>query len=190
MTYSENYWTSGAAEYECTGWVNQRNVRPFIRRLQNTKFSYQEERNTVPEIVNEFNRDADDCIYGEASRFPQNNFVPIECNEIQEALKQILLSAAYRPPDVSETNKDLTVKSSNHSIERSGSNKGKQSEGNGDKDHNDKDNTSITSVSERVKFEKAMKAFYEGVLSLQKALKGCSLNQSTFELKYNLNWTD
>jgi hypothetical protein len=187
MSYSENYWRSDASILECTGWANPRNASSTIRKLQKIKFSYQEERNQVADLIDELNGDLTDCIYSISTRFPEKNFAPILCDEIQEAIKSVILNAAYRAPDVSDTNKDLTVKNTTHSSAKQGTSKSKVDDKDGD--DSTKDNVTISSLSERSKMEKAQKAFYEAVKNLAVSIKGCTLNRHTFEAKFNLTWT-
>lgn len=186
--YGANYGRSEAALISATGWFKQQNYRKIIGELQTVKFSFVEERQKVPGIINDqFNRPADDQIYDFDSRFPDKGFyISLQCDDVQQAIKALLLAAAYRSPDVSETNKDLTGKSASHASNITGSAKNRASQNNDD----DKDSAdvNITSLNERLRLEKATKSYYEAILSLDKAFKVCSLNQNTFETKYNLTW--
>jgi len=143
MAYGDNYYSGDAAVLECTGWADPRNTSKTIRKLQKIKFTYQEERNTVADIIDELNGDLDDCVYTHDTRFPLKSKIPVMCDEIQEAIKTVILAGSYRPPDVSDTNKDLTVKSTSFSQSKSGNskNKGKDDD---DSDKGNKDDTSIT----------------------------------------------
>jgi len=185
MPYSLNYWTGDAAKLECTGWIQPRNAFEILRKLEKIKFTYQSERNTVPDIIDELEGGADDCIYTIDVQFPLKNFIPLQCDEVVENIKNVLLAASYRPPDVSETDKDLTTKTLQHASNKQGSSKPPTEQS----DSSSKDQSVITQLQERNRFEKSQKLFYESLSSLKKSLKSCTLNRITFETKYNLTFT-
>jgi hypothetical protein len=186
MSYGDKFDTSGAAKLRRTRWANQDALEDILDKLSNIKFSYQEERNKISELTNDFRNAGDKKIYGKTTRFPDDDYVPLVCNEILMSLKQIELAGDYRPPDVSATNKDLTSKSLAYSKDSEGGGKSrKQNEG----DDKEKDSQQITSIAERDRLEKADKAFREAVKELYKSLVECSLNRATFENKFMLTWT-
>jgi hypothetical protein len=186
MSYGEKFDTSGAAKLRRTRWATQDSLEDILDKLSNIKFSYQEERNKISELTNDFRNSGDKKIFAKTTRFPDDDYVPLMCNEILEALKQIELAGDYRPPDVSSTNKDLTVKSLAYSKDSEGG--GKQRK-NGDGDDKEKDSQQITSIAERDRLEKSDKAFREALRELYKSVVDCSLNRATFENKFMLNWT-
>lgn len=191
MSYRENYYFSEAARLECSGFVTPQNLYYFRHRAQEIKFTYTSERNELSNFLKELHASSINCVYLVDQRFPtRKSYIPLECEEVQAAITQLVNAAAYRPPDVSNTNKDLTSSDATHSSEKEGTSKGNRDNQQNQKDDKTKKGVTITEINERSKFEKSQLAFYQALATLTTAIKTCTLNQATFEAKFNLTWEE
>jgi hypothetical protein len=161
-------------------------LQQTITKLKNIQFSLQSQRTEGIKILGDM--DVETRIFSKKNRFPENvAYISIQEADWPFKFGQLRSSLNYKVPDVAQTNKDLTDKSTNFQSDFTNDDKTGKS---GKEKGNDDATICITSMSERIRFEKAQLAFTTGIADLENQIKDSVLTQDWFEMKHSLHWKD
>lgn len=164
-------------------------VRALLKNLKKIQFNLQSQRTQAIQLLDgletesDFFANNDNC----TPRFPVNKrYVCVQYGDWPFKFEQVRSAANYKAPDIASTNKDMASNSTNFQSNQTSNKKNGQG---GDSNHAPDDaNKCITSMNERDRFEKALKAYHTGIADMETQLKDSIWNRSIFEKKFDGNW--
>jgi hypothetical protein len=191
MTGYQNY-PDDLERLEELSYVTTENLQNMIIQLEGIQFALQSQRTQGLQIVSGVERLHH--VFSDTVRFPDktanNKRFSVVCIDLKDwpfKFEQLESALNYKVPDVAQTNKNLSVNSSNFQSNNSNNKKTQQDAANNAPDDSTK---CITSLDERDKFEKAMKTFTTGVADVKRQIKDAVLTRRIFENTYSLIWKD
>nr|QDH90219.1 MAG: hypothetical protein H4Bulk46291_000003 [Riboviria sp.] len=174
---------------EALRWVTVGNLQNMLAALDKIQFAYQTQRSQGLQLATSLESKTE--FFDKNTRFPPTGAdgktfkaVCIDCGDWPFKFNQVITALNYKTPDVSQTNKDLAINSKDYQSNASSGSKTKATSS-GDNDDSTK---SITSMDERVRFEKSMLAFTTGITDIRNQLRGAIKTQAGFEAENELVW--
>lgn len=187
MSYS-NY-TGELETLESLRFSSVLNITHLMTQLDAVQFALQTQRSQALQLIAGLNSVSN--IFANDSRYPDKDieghraaFICLDINDWPAKFEQILSAVNYKQPDVAQTNKDMGTNPTNY--QSASSTNSRQS---ATSPAHDDATKCITSISERDRFEKALKSFTTGVSDIKRQIRDATWTRRTFEHAFNLKWT-
>lgn len=182
MSYGKT-WNHGANLASRHRWALVGEILELIDQLEAVKFSLQQERIKGLDILSKLTTTR--SLFNKDKRFPEDDiYIDLQSGDWPSKFEQVRTSLNYKPPENSfvggnkadEKHQQPHPKQQNHSTTNN---------------FNNNDPSIMIDLSEREKFEKALKAYYTGLQSMENQIgQGTGLfDTEHFEKHQYLTWT-